>query len=61
VATTIYELPFGKGRRLLNRTGLVNGIFGGGQIGAIWQMQSGERAVREARHRGWQWCRCQIA
>src|SRR5262245_57401528 len=42
VATGIYELPIGKEKRLLNRTGLMNAIFGGWQIGAIWQYQSGE-------------------
>jgi hypothetical protein len=42
VATSIYELPFGKGKKLMNRTGFLNAIFGGWQLGIIWQMQSGE-------------------
>ncbi|MFB3902233.1 MAG: carboxypeptidase regulatory-like domain-containing protein [Acidobacteriota bacterium] len=42
VATSIYELPFGAGRQLLDRNGWLNTVFGGWQLGLIWQMQSGE-------------------
>jgi hypothetical protein len=42
VATGIYELPLGRQKRFLNNAGLLTGILGGLQIGAIWQMQSGE-------------------
>lgn len=42
VTTWIYELPFGKGKPLLNRSGIMNGILGGWQIGGILQLQSGE-------------------
>jgi hypothetical protein len=42
VATSIWELPFGRGRWLLNDSGWLNSILGGWQIGTIWQMQSGE-------------------
>jgi len=42
VTTAIYELPFGKGKPLLDRGGVLNAIAGGWQIGSIYQMQSGE-------------------
>jgi hypothetical protein len=37
----IIELPFGRGRRFLNRGGIVNVLFGGFQINAIHRYQSG--------------------
>jgi hypothetical protein len=40
-ANAIYELPFGAGRRWLNRGGLSNVLLGGWQIGAIVNLQSG--------------------
>jgi hypothetical protein len=40
-ANTIYELPFGTGRRWLNGGGLTNVLLGGWQIGAIVNLQSG--------------------
>jgi hypothetical protein len=40
-ASGIYEFPFGKGRRWLNRGGIRDAVLGGWQVGAIWQMQSG--------------------
>lgn len=42
VVTSLYELPFGKGKTLLNRRGILNTMFGAWQVGGIWQMQSGE-------------------
>jgi hypothetical protein len=39
--TWTYELPFGRGRQLLNRGGVVNQILGGWNITAIQQYQSG--------------------
>ncbi|MBV6433449.1 MAG: hypothetical protein IANPNBLG_03627 [Bryobacteraceae bacterium] len=39
--STIYELPFGRGKRFLNRGGLVNGILGGWRAGAIFTYASG--------------------
>lgn len=41
VTSTMYELPFGKGRRFANRGGVVNQIIGGWQIGSIITAQSG--------------------
>ncbi len=42
VATSIYELPFGNGKMLLNRSDWLDKAFGGWQLGIIWQIQSGE-------------------
>ncbi len=42
VASFIYELPFGKGRAMLNRGGFMNAVLGGWQIGAILQYESGQ-------------------
>jgi hypothetical protein len=39
--STIYELPFGKGRRWMNKSGLVNGVIGGWRISAIQSYSSG--------------------
>jgi hypothetical protein len=39
--STIYELPFGKGRRWMNAGGLTNAVFGGWRIGAIQTYFSG--------------------
>ena len=41
VTSVLYELPFGKGKALLNRGGLVNAIAGGWQLGSIVTWQSG--------------------
>ena len=41
VMSTVYELPFGKGRRLLNSGGWIGRILGDWQIGAILSLQSG--------------------
>jgi hypothetical protein len=38
---TIYELPFGKGKRWLNQGGLLNQIVGGWQVNAILRIGSG--------------------
>lgn len=38
---TIYELPFGKGKRFLNRSGILNQIVGGWQINTIMRFGSG--------------------
>ena len=39
--STIYELPFGKGRRFMNVGGVVNGVLGGWRLGAIQSYFSG--------------------
>jgi hypothetical protein len=39
--STIYELPFGRGRKWLNSGGLVNAILGGWRVGAIQTYMSG--------------------
>lgn len=42
IATTIYELPFGKGKPVgSNANGLLNAIIGGWQLGGILLVQSG--------------------
>lgn len=38
---TIYELPFGKGKRFLNQGGILNHIVGGWQVNAIMRFGSG--------------------
>jgi Carboxypeptidase regulatory-like domain len=37
----IYELPFGKGRRFLDRGGLVNAVLGGWQLSSIVRISTG--------------------
>jgi len=39
--STLYELPFGKGRRFMNHGGVVNGVIGGWRLGAIETYASG--------------------
>ncbi|MEO7650249.1 MAG: TonB-dependent receptor, partial [Bryobacteraceae bacterium] len=39
--STIYELPFGKGRKWMNRGGFVNGILGGWRLSGIQSYFSG--------------------
>jgi hypothetical protein len=39
--STIYELPFGRGRKWMNRARVVNGFFGGWRISAIQSYFSG--------------------
>jgi trimeric autotransporter adhesin len=41
----VYELPIGKGRRLVNRGGIVNTLIGGWSLAAIASYQSGFPAV----------------
>lgn len=41
-ANTVYDLPFGSGKRFLNRGGIVNSIFGGWSVNGIFRWQSGE-------------------
>lgn len=41
VSSLVYELPFGRGKRLFNRGGFLNGIIGGWQSTAIYVKQSG--------------------
>jgi len=41
VGSVLYELPFGKGKRLVNQGGVVNKVLGGWQISSIWTSQSG--------------------
>ncbi len=41
VVSYVYELPFGKGKPLLNRGGASNAIFGGWQVNGITSAQTG--------------------
>src|SRR2546426_8277590 len=41
VSSAIYELPFGKGQKFLNRGGVANALFGGWQLGSIITLQTG--------------------
>ena len=41
VTSILYELPFGKGKTLLNRGGAVNAVAGGWQLSTIFTAQSG--------------------
>lgn len=43
-ASYIYELPFGKGKAILNHGGAINTVVGGWEIGAIHHLQSGSPA-----------------
>jgi len=38
---SIYELPFGKNRRFLNKSTILDYIIGGWQLGLIWRLGSG--------------------
>ncbi len=42
VLSYLYELPFGKNRRYLNRNGFLDAVFGGWEIGAVQRYQSGQ-------------------
>ncbi len=50
VTSALWELPFGKGRALANRGGVVNHIIGGWQLGSIITIQSGRPLNTQA---GW--------
>lgn len=41
VLSTLYELPFGKGKPFLNRGGVLNQLVGGWQVGSLVTWQSG--------------------
>src|SRR5256712_1684109 len=41
VTSVLYELPVGKGRRVLNRSGIADAGIGGWQLGSIFTLQSG--------------------
>ena len=41
VFSYIYELPFGRGKALLNQGGVVNGLLGGWQVSGVTFLQSG--------------------
>ena len=41
VTSTAYELPFGKGKALMNRKGVLNAMFGGWQVTGILSFQGG--------------------
>jgi hypothetical protein len=41
VSSVLYELPFGRGKRFLNRGGVVNLVAGGWQVTTIFTAQSG--------------------
>jgi hypothetical protein len=41
VTSLLYELPFGKGRRFLNQSGVPDAVLGGWEIGSIVTLQSG--------------------
>ena len=38
----VYQLPFGQGKTLLNRKGILNGVVGGWQLSNTWQASDGE-------------------
>lgn len=40
-ASYIYDLPFGKGREFLNRTGVMDEVFGGWQLSGVTTLRSG--------------------
>jgi hypothetical protein len=42
VISYIYELPVGKGKKLLNKGGLVDKVVGGWQVGGVQRYQSGQ-------------------
>jgi hypothetical protein len=42
VSNAIWELPFGKGRALLNTGGAANWVLGGWQLSAVYNAQTGE-------------------
>ena len=42
VVSYIYELPVGKGRKFLNKGGIVDKVIGGWQIGGVQRYQSGQ-------------------
>jgi hypothetical protein len=37
----LYQLPFGSGRRYMNRTGALDQVLGGWRLGGIWTTESG--------------------
>ena len=39
--SSTYELPFGKGKRMMNRGGVMNAVFGGWQFSGILALRSG--------------------
>src|SRR5262249_11341252 len=41
VVSPIVELPFGKGRRWMNRGGILNAVFGGWQMSTLGTLQAG--------------------
>jgi hypothetical protein len=43
--TLAYELPFGKGKSLLNRGGLANQVLGGWEVAMHWLLISGDPAT----------------
>jgi len=45
VVSYIYELPFGKGKKLLSHGGAVDKVVGGWQIGGVQRYQSGQPTI----------------
>lgn len=45
VTSILYNLPFGKGQKLLNRGGVINQVVGGWQVSTITTVQSGASIV----------------
>ena len=45
VVSYIYELPFGKGKKLLNHGGVLDKVVGGWQIGGVQRYQSGQPTI----------------
>ncbi|MEZ5353668.1 MAG: carboxypeptidase regulatory-like domain-containing protein [Bryobacteraceae bacterium] len=41
VFSSVYELPFGKGKRWASGGGVLNQLFGGWQLTSLWSMQTG--------------------
>ncbi len=45
VTNFLAEIPFGKGRKFLDKGGIVNAIFGGFQVSGIFRIQQGTPLV----------------
>jgi len=41
VTSVLYALPFGKGRRFINQSGVAGAVLGGWELGSIFTLQSG--------------------
>ncbi len=56
-ANWVFELPFGKGRGLLNRPGFLDAVFGGWQLGGLVRITSGlPYSAINGYHYATEWC-----